>query len=178
MKRNILVLATAFAALAQAQLCTAQDALADSRVAALRALQSVAIVVRPTIRKEILTVPECADIIEIALAQKVPALDVSDSTDSEGVAWLEVMLMTSESGTVIELSVYRWVKVQDSGEVIFAPVWSKMTAHYGEGTRSKIEGILHGLTTSFAADYLRANRRNSTKETALPEKLQKRAREP
>ncbi len=141
-----------------AEPCLGQDVLAASRVSALKGLRSLAVVVRPNTPKEVATVKEWGDMITVGLARNVPAISVSDSTSSQGVAWLELSVIATDRGAVLVLSLYRWVRVRDSGEDVFTPIWSDLRAQFGDVSRSSLESPLDALITGFAADYLRANR--------------------
>lgn len=137
--------------------CFAQDALAASRVSALKGLRSLAVVIRPNTPKEVATVKEWGDMVTVGLARNAPGITISDSASSPSTAWLELSVMTTERGAVLHLSLYRWVLV-NPGEGAFAPVWSDLRAQFGVVSKSSLEESSAGLLTSFAADYLRANR--------------------
>jgi len=158
MRRFFLVITFLAELIMRSDLCFGQDALAPSRVSALKGLRSLAVVLRPNTPKEVATVKEWGDMVTVGLARNAPAITVSDSTNSPNVAWLELGVMTNERGAVLVLSLHRWVRVRDSGEDVFAPVWSDLRAHFGGVSKRDLQGSLDTLLTSFAADYLRANR--------------------
>jgi hypothetical protein len=160
MKNVVFVLALSACLLISSD-CLAQDALETSRIGSLKGLNTLAIVLRPTFAKKVVTVRETADIVRVALARNAPGLDVSESIDADGMAWLEVSLMTTADGAVLELSLYRWVTVDDSNERILAPVWKTMNALFGPPSHGEISDLVQVLTTSFGADYLRANKKQS-----------------
>ncbi len=142
----------------RAEPCLGQDALAASRVSALKGLRSLAVVLRPNTYKEVATVKEWGEMVRVGLARNVPAISVSDSTSSPSVAWLELGVMTTDRGAVLVLSLYRWVGLRDSGEDVFAPVWWDLRAQFGDVSRTTLQQSLDALITGFAADYVRANR--------------------
>jgi hypothetical protein len=69
-----------------------------------------------------------------------------------------VELVTHDDGAAVELSLYRWTKVVDSGEVVFSKVWTGAFFLFGRTREEDLKETLDTVLTSFAADYLRANR--------------------
>ncbi len=157
---RVAIAAACFAAvLGIAESAFSQDILAEHKIRALKGLKTVAIVVRPggslsednasTSRKE------WSDRLEVMLSQAIPSLGRSD-TDR---AWLELNLVTSDRGAALELSLYRWTTIVDSGEVVFSRVWtSGVYSFFGSAPNEELKKMLDKALTSFAADYLRANR--------------------
>lgn len=158
MRRSFLVIALLAGFVVRIEACFGQDVLAASRVSALKGLRSLAVVLRPNTPKEVATVKEWSDIVTVGLARNAPSLSVLESTNSPSIAWLELSVITTDRGAVLELSLYRWVGLRDSGEDVFAPVWSDLRAQFGNVSRRTLQGSLDALITGFAADYLRANR--------------------
>jgi hypothetical protein len=158
MRRLFLVTALLAGFIIRSELCFGQVPLAANRVSALKGLRSLAVMIRPNTPKEVATIKEWGDMVTVGLAQKAPAVNISDSTNSPNVAWLELSVITTDRGAVLVLSLHRWVRVRDSGEDVFAPVWSDHRVCFGCVSKSDLQESLDTLLTSFAADYLRANR--------------------
>ncbi len=157
MRRSFLVTALLAGLIVRVEPCFGQDALANSRVTALKGLRSFAVVLRPN-GPEVATVKEWGDMVTVELAKIAPTIIVSDSTESPGMPWLELTVVTTDRGGVLVLSVYRWVRALGSSEDMFAPVWWDLRGQSGVVSRSSLHGSLSTLLTAFAADYLRANR--------------------
>lgn len=136
--------------------CLGQDALAEHKIRGLKGLRTLAVVLRPNTPREIVTLKEWGDMVELGLHRHLPDLKVSGATDAP--AWLELSVVTTDAGGFLELSVYRWAKVVDSGEEIFAKVWWDSRAVFGGVSKKAMQESLDVLLTSFAADYLRAKR--------------------
>jgi hypothetical protein len=142
--------------LALSQQARAQDVLSDHKQRGLKRLTSIGLVIRPNVQLEILTVKEWGDLIEVRLHRDIPELKFEEPSDSR--AWLELSVLTSDQGCVFELSVYRWVKVLDSGEEIFAKVWWGSREVLGTVERKIAIETLEPVIRSLAADYIRAQR--------------------
>jgi len=136
--------------------CLGQDVLGAHKVNALKGLHSVAIVVRPNTPREVATLKEWGDMIEVGLHRNVPDLTVSGTEKSPN--WLELSIITTDVGGFIEISLYRWVKVLASGEEVVAKVWWDSRSIFGGVSKQALQQSLDALLTSFAADYLRSNR--------------------
>ena len=67
-------------------------------------------------------------------------------------------MVTTSSGAALELSLYRWTRIIDSGEEVFSKVWSDSRFSFGPTSDASLRDSLEKLVTSFSADYLRANR--------------------
>jgi len=133
-----------------------QDVLGTHKVNALKGLRSVAIVVRPNTPREVATLKEWGDMVEVNLHRNVPALTVVGTEKSQN--WLELSIITTDAGGFVEISLYRWVKVLSSGEEIVAKVWWDSRSIFGGVSKHAIKESLDALLTSFAADYLRSTR--------------------
>lgn len=138
------------------QLCLDQDVLAAHKVNALKGLRSVAVVLRPNMPREVATIKEWGDMIEVGLHRKVPDLVVSDTNKSSD--WFVLNVITTDAGGFVEICLYRWVRVLASGEEVFAKVWSESRAIFGWVSKQSVQESLDTLLTSFAADYLRSKR--------------------
>ncbi len=94
--------------------------------------------------------------VELGLHRDVPELKVSDATNARD--WLELSVITTDAGGFLQLSVYRWAKILDSGEDVFSNVWSDSRVVFGGVSKRSLRESLDALLTSFAADYFRAKR--------------------
>jgi hypothetical protein len=135
----------------------AQDPFAKQKLTGVKGLKSVALVIRPNTKKELIGSKELGDSTEVGLHARMPELKI-EPDPSKATAWLEVSIITADGGGSLELSVYRWVKVLDSGEEMSAKVWWDSRIILGTVSKKDIEETLETLLTSFAADYLRANK--------------------
>lgn len=138
------------------QPCLGQDALATSKINALKGLSSVAVVVRRNTPRELASVKEWGDMIELSLHRNAPGLAVSDTEKSPN--WLELSIITTDEGAFIEISLYRWVRVLASGEEVVAKVWWDSRVVFGGVSRSTVQQSIDALLIGFSADYLRAKR--------------------
>ena len=137
--------------------CFGQDVLAGNKINGLKSLRTVAIVVRPNTPREIAGLKEWGDMVEVGLRRDVPDLGRSDDVQ-KAPAWLELSVITTDAGGFLELSLYRWVKVVDTGEQIFSKVWWDSRVVFGGISKRSLQDALDALVTSFAADYCRARR--------------------
>jgi len=153
---RVLATITFFITVMAFQQCFAQDELSVHKVNALKGLNSIDIVIRPNTPREILTLKEWEDIIEVSLHRKIPSLAVSGTKKFSN--WFELSIITTDVGAFMEISLYRWVKILTSGEDVFAKVWWDSRAIFGGVSKQYLKQSLDDLLTSFAADYLRANR--------------------
>src|SRR5262245_52066940 len=134
------------------QLCTQE--LEAHRIAGLRRLPELAIVLRPT-GKELLTMKEIHDIAFVFIKAKIPVLKFSDTKNAS--AWLEIQYITAADGGLIRLALHRWIVITGTGEEAFRPIWDNLLLITGQFTRQHFQETLERLLTSFAADYYRAN---------------------
>jgi|GEM_PF-3457521 hypothetical protein len=153
---RVLAAITFFIVVMNFQPCLGQDVLGTQKVNALKGLRSIAIVIRPNTPREVATLKEWSDMIEVGLHRNVPGLAVSGTEKSPN--WLELSIVTTDAGGLIEISLYRWVKILASGEEVFAKVWWDSQAIFGGVSKQALQQSLDALLTSFAADYLLANR--------------------
>jgi hypothetical protein len=153
---RVLSVLTFFIAVMASQSCFGQDALGVHKVNALKGLRSVAIVVRPNTPREVASLKEWGDMIEVGLHHNVPDLSVLGTEKSPN--WFELGIITTDSGGFVEISLYRWVKVFASGEDVVAKVWWDSRAIFGGVSKQAVQESLDALLTSFAADYLRSKR--------------------
>lgn len=136
--------------------CLGQDVLAEHKVKGLKGLRTLSVVIRPNTPREIASLKEWGDMLEVGLHRVVPELTLSKATDAP--AWLELSVVTTDAGGVLEISVYRWVKVLDSSEDIFSKVWWDSRFVFGGVSKKSLQESLDALLTSFAADFFRAKR--------------------
>jgi hypothetical protein len=153
---RILAAITFLIAVMTSQPCLGQDVLGAHKINGLKGLHSVAIVVRPNTPREVATLKEWGDMIEVGLHRNVPDLEVSDTEKTPN--WFELSIITTDAGGFIEISLYRWVKVLTSGEEVFAKVWWDSRVIFGGVSKQALNQSLDDLLTSFSADYLRYNR--------------------
>lgn len=138
------------------QPCFGQDMLDAHKVNALKGLHSVALVFRLKTPREVASLKEWSDMIEVGLHRNAPDLAVLGTEKSSD--WLELNIITTDAGAFIEISLYRWVKVLASGEEVVAKVWWDSRAIFGGVSKHAVHESLDALLTSFAADYLRSKR--------------------
>ena len=136
----------------------AQDVLAEHRINGLKDMRAAALVFRGSGERQSFTAKEWADLIELRLSRDAP--DLSLASTAKASVWLELNVSGSELGAAYELSVYRWVKVQGTGDEIVATVWSQATYIFGYSSDDVAKRSLDKLLTRFAADYARARRRS------------------
>jgi hypothetical protein len=106
--------------------------------------------------REVASLKEWGDMIEIGLHRKIPDLVVSDTKKSSD--WFELNIITTDAGGLVEISLYRWVRLLASGEEVFTKVWWESRAIFGGVSKQAVQESLDTLLTSFAADYLRSKR--------------------
>ena len=133
-----------------------QDVLAEHKIRSLKGLAALAIVIRPSTDRDIASVKEWGDRLEVGLSRSIPSLGRSKTDNAR--AWLELGMVTTSSGAALELSLYRWTRIIDSGEEVFSKVWSDSRFSFGPTSDASLRDSLEKLVTSFSADYLRANR--------------------
>lgn len=156
MKHVLLTLVLLATAVFLTEPCLGQDPLAEHKIRGLKGLRTLAVVVRPNTPGEIATLKEWVDMVELGLHRDVPELKVSDATNARD--WLELSVITTDAGGFLQLSVYRWAKILDSGEDVFSNVWSDSRVVFGGVSKRSLRESLDALLTSFAADYFRAKR--------------------
>lgn len=156
MKHALLVFVVLTTPLILPQPCFGQDPLAEDKIRGLKGLRTLAVVIRLNTPREIAGLKEWGDMVEVGLHRNVPELNRSKVRSAP--AWLELSVITTDEGGFLELSVYRWAKILDSGEEIFSKVWWDSRVVFGGVSKKSLQGALDALLTSFAADYLRAKR--------------------
>jgi hypothetical protein len=130
MKRTVLALLLVITSFALSPPCFGQDTLADHKVRGLKGLSAVARVFRFNTQTGIISPKEWTDMVELRLHREVPELKFT-GTDNDAAPWLELSVITTDRGAVLELSVYRWVRVLDSKEEIIAKVWWNKVGLFG-----------------------------------------------
>ncbi len=131
-----------------------QDVLVQRKIQGLKGLHTLAIVVRHNAPREFVTPREWGDMVETGLHSDVPQLKLSDPQHAP--AWLEVNVITTDTGSFLELSVQRWTRLVESGEDTFSKVWWDSEMEIGHISKSGLQESLNALLRSFAADYFRA----------------------
>jgi hypothetical protein len=138
----------------------AQDVVAENKIRGLKGLSSLAIVFRPGTERDKSSAKEWDDRLEVILSRTIPSLGRSEPEKAK--AWLELSMVTTPAGAALELSLYRWTKVMDSGEEIFTKVWWDSRYLFGSAPNETLNDAskeaLEKLVTRFGADYFRANR--------------------
>ncbi len=134
----------------------AQDFRDEHRVRALRNMKDVAIVVRANTPKEVASISEFADMVQVSLGRNAPSLRVMSTENSSN--WLEISVIAAEQGGKVEISVYRWVRLRATGEDVVAKVWDRSESIFGGVSRQAMRESIETLVTRFSADYLRATR--------------------
>lgn len=157
MNRVLTILVFLILPIMASQSCLGQDALATEKVNALKGLRSVAIVLRLNTPREIASLKEWGDMIEVGLHRRVPDLIVV-SDINKAPNWFELNLITTNDGGFVEVSLYRWVKVLASGEEVVAKVWWDARVILRGVSKQAVQESIDTLLTSFAADYLRSKR--------------------
>ena len=112
----------------------AQDILKSHRITGLKNLKQIALVARFNDTAKLISVTEIDDLVTVALKLKIPDLVMSMSAE-ESDRWLEVNYVTDTHGMLIELTLYRWARIKDTGDDIFTPVWHE--SKFGVGTIDK-----------------------------------------
>lgn len=133
-----------------------QIILAEHKIRSLKALSAVAIVIRPGTDQDRANVGEWGDRLEVALTRIIPSLGRSKTDEAR--AWLELSVVSTNSGASLELGLYRWTRIIDSGEEVFSKVWSDSRFMFGDTSESSLRESLDRLVTGFAADVARASR--------------------
>lgn len=93
--------------------------------------------------------------ITVGLATRLPKLGVSQ-TFRDDKPFLEFSWYGNATALALSLNLWRWARLQDSSESVFAPMWTEqslMIAPNRQAVRDKLDDLLN----SFAAAYLRTN---------------------
>ncbi len=151
------ILTTSALMLGLAFCVSAQEFNATSKIAALRAVTRVAIVIRPNLKEEIYSLKELGQVSNVVLKGRLPQLEQVDTSETQN--WLELTITTAENGAALELSLYKWVTVDETGESVFCHVWTNSQYIFGEPTRQAIKGAIDDLAISFASDYAQAEKK-------------------
>ena len=134
-----------------------QDALQSSRIAGLRKLPELAIVMQPGGDRTVdtLTFKEIHDIVLVFLKSKLPLLKLSRGEDS--TSWFAVEYRTAPNGGLVRVALYRWVTISGTGERAFVATWDNSLLVTDRFNRQDFKEALEQVLTNFAADYYRAN---------------------
>jgi hypothetical protein len=134
-----------------------QDWQAESRINALKGLPSVALVFRQNMPVEVYSLKDWSNLIEVGLRRNTPELRILATQDTPN--WLELSVVTTDSGGAIELSVLRWVKVSATGQEVVAKVWNESRFVFGSVSKESLKDSLDSMILSLSADFSRAKRR-------------------
>jgi hypothetical protein len=75
-------------------------------------------------------------------------------------ARMELGIVTAPEGGMVELAVYRWVRIEGINDDVFTKVWSESRLVLRGVNRTILREAIDSLVTKFAADYLRAKKSN------------------
>ena len=135
----------------------AQDLVIEGKNKGLKGVNTVAVVVRPNTPREVVPMGELFNMVRVRLHRDLPDLKLSDTAENTPT-WLELNIVTTDTGGSLELSLHRWVKVTDTGDEIFTKVWWDSRHIFGGISKASLKDALDSLLTKFAADRLRAGR--------------------
>ena len=131
----------------------------EHRIKALQNLPPAAIVIRPNMRVETVTVTQAADIVRAGVNRELPDFRIVRSVD-DATAWMELGIVTAPEGGMVELAVYRWVRIEGINDAVFTKVWSESRLVLRGVNRTILREAIDSLVARFAADYLRATKSN------------------
>ena len=94
------------------------------RFKALLNLPPVAIVILPSMRVETVTATQAADIVHADVNRALPDFQVVRNVEG-AKAWMELGIVTAPEGGMVELAVYRWVRIEGITDEVFTKVWSE-----------------------------------------------------
>lgn len=129
------------------------------RAKALQNLPPIAIVIQPSMRVEKVTVTEAADIVQADVNRALPDFQIVRNVEGAR-AWMELGIVTAPEGGMVELAVYRWVRIEGINDDVFTKVWSESRLVLRGVNRTILREAIDSLVTTFAADYLRAKKDN------------------
>ena len=158
MRRLLFVSALLGMVLFTSQGTRAQDPFAEHYIAGLKGLRSAHLVFGVA-GKGPLNLKELADFITVELARALPGFKLIE--DPKVPNWLKVSFITTARGSYpTTLNVYRWVTLLDTKTDLLAVTWTRTLLDAGDRPESQasVKEILQTLLTSFAADYIKANR--------------------
>jgi hypothetical protein len=144
---------------------SAQDSLRAEQFKALKGLPEITVIVHqpndsdelPTLIARLgLDAKALGDVITVAFAKNVPSLRISDRFRNDR-PYLEISWYGNATAMSVSLNLWRWTRIAETGESVFAVVWTQGTLFVGPN-RQIIRDKLDDFATAFAADYLRANR--------------------
>jgi hypothetical protein len=116
-----------------------QDILAQHRIAALKGLSEISIILRPNAQSEVLSVREVGDYLEVTVRRRLPELRISPNSASVP-AWLELSYVSTDRGATLELRMYRWATLVASKKDVFVPVWSDFRGIFGSYDKKTFPG--------------------------------------
>jgi hypothetical protein len=124
--------------------CFGQDPLAEHKINGLKGFGTLAVVVRPNTPLEIASPKEWRDMVELGLRRHAPELRILDTKNTP--TWLELSVITTDIGGFLELSIYRRVRVLDSGEETFSKVWWDSRAVFGGVSKKSLQDSSTGFS--------------------------------
>jgi len=137
----------------------AQDPMQDHRITALKELKDVQLLLRPNVKEEVLSDKEILDTFELNMKKRIAELQVNQNSKN----WLVLSYITYPNGGLVEVSLYRWVTIIATGEDVFAAVWDDKRIIIGRFERNDLREFIDTLLVSFAADFMRANKKGEKK---------------
>ena len=96
----------------------------------------------------------------IRLAANAQGILMRHLSVDEAKAWMELGLVTAPEGGMVELAVYRWVRIEGINDAVFTKVWSESRLVLRGVNRTILREAIDSLVAKFAADYLRAKKGN------------------
>ena len=142
----------------------AQEQRQPHRITVLKNVSVVALVGRSNDEAKLFSLSEINEMLTEDLRAKLPELKISTEANSCDT-WLELSYVTSDRGMKADLSLYRWVRIKDTGDEVFIPVWNQPTPLItGQIDKAYFKAKIDDLMTAFAADYGRANPAHPVKE--------------
>lgn len=133
-----------------------QDHFAQDRIKGLKGIHNVALLYQTNFAREVFSFRELADWVELGLHRNAPDLVVL--VPQKTATWIIVNVLTEDRGGRVDISIYRRVKVLDSGQEISAIVWSDGRTLFGSVSKEGMRDSIDILLTRFAADYARSKR--------------------
>ena len=126
---------------------------------ALKGLDDVQLVVRPSAPKEVMPLKEVFDTYRLNVKQRIPELQVQETSEN----WLELVYITVSGGGLVEISLYRWVTINATGKRVYAKVWEDKRLVTGNIDRNGLREGIDILLTSLGADFIRASQKEGKK---------------
>jgi hypothetical protein len=142
----------------------AQDPLREEQYKSLKGLPEITVIIHqpndsdglPALIATLGLDPKAlGDLMKVAFSKNVPSLRLSDKFQNDK-PYLEISWFGNAAAMSLSMNLWRWTRIQDTNESVFATVWSAGTLFISPN-RQRIRDKLDDFATAFAADYLRAN---------------------